>query len=102
MRRQPAQAVGLAAVSLVAMVGMLAFVIDAGMLFMAHREAQDAADAAALAGVRDLNGQTTCSGACADDVNRYSAANYGILKRLCSNPGTPTTSVGSLNTPIAP
>jgi hypothetical protein len=102
MRRQPAQAIGLAAVSLVAMIGMVAFVIDAGMLFMAHREAQDAADAAALAGVRDLDGQTTCSGACADDVNRYSAANYAILKRLCSDPGTPTTQVGSLNTPHVP
>jgi Flp pilus assembly protein TadG len=100
--RQRAQTIGLAAVSLVAMVGMLAFVIDAGMLFMAHREAQDAADAAALAGVRDLsNGASTCSGACSDDVNRYAAANYAILSRLCDQPGNPTASVGSLNTPIA-
>jgi uncharacterized membrane protein len=103
MRRQPAQAIGLAAVSLVAMVGMLAFVIDAGMLFMAHREAQDAADAAALAGVRDLSdGGTTCSGACADDVNRYATANYAILSRLCSHPGAPSPQVGSLNTPHVP
>lgn len=100
--RQRAQTIGLAAVALIGMVGMLAFVIDAGMLFMAHREAQDAADAAALAGVRDLDGQLTCSGACADDVNRYATANYAILSRLCSNPGTPIAAVGSLNTPHVP
>ena len=101
--RQRAQTIGLAAVALIGMVGMLAFVIDAGMLFMAHREAQDAADAAALAGVRDLaQGGTTCSGACADDVSRYATANYAILGRLCSDPGTPVAQVGSLNTPHVP
>jgi Flp pilus assembly protein TadG len=101
--RQPAQTIALAAVALIGMVGMLAFVVDAGMLFMAHREAQDAADAAALAGVRDLSdGGTTCSGACADDVNRYAASNYAILSRLCAHPGNPTAIVGSLNTPRVP
>jgi Flp pilus assembly protein TadG len=103
--RQRAQTIGLAAVALVGMVGMLAFVIDAGMLFMAHREAQDAADSAALAGVRDLagvGGGATCSGDCADDVNRYATANYAILSRLCSEPGTPSAQVGSLNTPRVP
>jgi Flp pilus assembly protein TadG len=101
--RQRAQTIGLAAVALIGMVGMLAFVIDAGMLFMAHREAQDAADAAALAGVRDLaQGGTTCSGTCADNVSRYATANYAVLSRLCSDPGTPVAQVGSLNTPKVP
>src|SRR5919199_690658 len=89
MRRQPGQAIGLAAVSLVAMVGMLAFVIDAGMLFMAHREAQDAADAAALAGVREVTPGSTCSSsadACYQAVEKYAAANYGVLGRLCRKP----------------
>ncbi|HEY3062397.1 MAG TPA: pilus assembly protein TadG-related protein [Chloroflexota bacterium] len=49
--RQPAQALGLAAVAMVGMVGMLAFVIDAGSFFVVRRELQNAADAAALAAV---------------------------------------------------
>jgi Putative Flp pilus-assembly TadE/G-like len=104
MRRQPAQAVGLAAVSLVAMVGMLAFLVDAGLLFMAHREAQDAADAAALAGVREFtNGDTTCAAnACEAAVKQYASGNYGILGRLCSTTGDPSLAVGSLNTPKVP
>jgi hypothetical protein len=50
MRRQRAQAMGLAAVAMVAMVSLLAFVIDAGSFFIVRRELQNAADAAALAG----------------------------------------------------
>ena len=101
-RRQRAQAIGLAAVSLVAMVGMLAFVIDAGLLFMAHREAQDAADAAALAGVQELaNDSTTCSPDCLKQVGTYASRNYGILGRLCSDPTymSPPPAAGALQAP---
>ena len=45
------QAIGLAAVVMVAMVGLLAFVIDAGIFLTVRRDLQHAADAAALAGV---------------------------------------------------
>jgi hypothetical protein len=49
--RQRGQAMGLAAVSIIAMVSMLAFVVDAASFFIIRRELQNAADAAALAGV---------------------------------------------------
>lgn len=52
--RQRAQATGMAAVAMVAMVSLLAFVVDAGMFFVIRRELQNAADAAALAGAADL------------------------------------------------
>src|SRR5437660_436622 len=48
--REPGQAMALAAVGMVAMVALLAFVIDAGSFFIVRRELQNAADAAALAG----------------------------------------------------
>lgn len=53
-RRQRGQAIGIAAVAMVAMVSFLAFVVDAGMFFMIHRELQNTADAAALAGATFL------------------------------------------------
>jgi uncharacterized membrane protein len=49
--RQPAQAIGLAAVSIIALVALLAFVVDAASFFIIRSELQNAADAAALAGV---------------------------------------------------
>ena len=49
-RGERGQAVGLAAVVLVAMTGLLAFVVDAGIFFMIRRDLQQAADAAVLAG----------------------------------------------------
>ena len=45
------QTTALAAIFMVAMVGMLAFVVDAGFFLVARRELQNASDAGALAGV---------------------------------------------------
>lgn len=56
--RKRGQAMALGAVAMVAMVGFLAFVIDAGMFFMIRRELQNTADAAALAGAAFLEKQT--------------------------------------------
>ncbi len=49
-RREPAQVMALAAVAMVSIVAMIAFVIDASTFFVIRRELQNAADAGALAG----------------------------------------------------
>jgi hypothetical protein len=49
-RRQRGQAIVLAAVATVALVGALAMVIDTGIFFLVQRQFQSAADAGALAG----------------------------------------------------
>ena len=46
----------LAAISMIGLCGFLAFSVDLGMLAVARAQVQDAADAAAIAGVRSLNG----------------------------------------------
>jgi uncharacterized membrane protein len=50
-RRQRGQTIVLAAVAMVAVVGGLAMVVDAGMFFVIQRQLQTAADAGALAAV---------------------------------------------------
>jgi Flp pilus assembly protein TadG len=58
--------------ALVAMIGMLAFVVDVGSWDQVHRQAQAAADAAALAGARDLpSSQTTAT----TDATSYTTKN---------------------------
>ena len=54
-------------VALVPIAAMMAFAIDVGMLTVAQTQLRDAADAAALAGCRALNGNTTSN-------NNYSGA----------------------------
>jgi Flp pilus assembly protein TadG len=48
----------LTAIALVGLCGFLALAVDVGMLAIARAQAQDAADAAAVAGCRSLNGTT--------------------------------------------
>ena len=48
----------LIAVAIIPIVAMMAFAIDMGMLTVAQTQLRDAADAAALAGCRALNGNT--------------------------------------------
>jgi Flp pilus assembly protein TadG len=50
---------GLAAVAMVGMIALLAYVVDAGMFFMIRRELQNTADAAALAGAAFLEPLST-------------------------------------------
>jgi uncharacterized membrane protein len=109
--RQPGQTIALAAVSMVALVGILAFVIDAGMFFVIRRELQNAADAGALAGAMYMSPDApspSVSGACArvSDGNtaglpqpefqtlnavrsacNYANINVGNASRLCTNAG---------------
>lgn len=47
------------ALSLVAMIGVLGLVLDLGHLYVAKTELQNAADAAALSGAKQLNGKLT-------------------------------------------
>lgn len=49
----------LAAIVIVLLVGILGLVIDLGVVYVRKTELQNAADAAALAGARELNGTTT-------------------------------------------
>jgi hypothetical protein len=53
-RRQPAQTIALAAVVMLAVLGLVAVVVDVGIQFETRRELQNTADAAALAGVSRL------------------------------------------------
>ena len=54
MRRESGQALVLAAAAMVLILGMAAMTIDVGMLLQERRDLQNAADAAALAGVQGL------------------------------------------------
>jgi len=100
-RRERSQAVALAAVGMIAMVGALSMVVDASLFFIIQRNMQTAADAGALAGV--WNG-SYCSvidsvgvdpfdyGGCdatGDPVavaTQYATANLGIAVGLCGGP----------------
>src|SRR6266480_3504387 len=48
----------LVAITLVALMGMVALAIDIGMVAVAKTQAQNAADTAAMAGIRTFNGQS--------------------------------------------
>jgi hypothetical protein len=58
-RREPSQVMALAAVAMVSIVAILAFVIDASSFFVIRRELQNAADAGALAGALYLSPYAT-------------------------------------------
>ncbi len=63
--------VPLAAISLVALMGMIALGVDLGMLAVARTQCQNAADLSALAGTRLLNGNTA-------DNNRPAAQTFAV------------------------
>ena len=65
-------------VGLVPIIAMLAFAIDVGMLTVAQTQLRDAADAAALAGCRALNGNTTTS-------NNYAGAAPAAQTAITAN-----------------
>src|SRR5258708_39874004 len=92
--RQSGQAIALAAVAMIALVGAVAFVLDLGFFLEGRRELQNAADSAALAGIVFL---PTCpdssgGGSCAapdnaqDAANAYIVANGPIVRQLCGHP----------------
>src|ERR1700689_2050612 len=60
-KRSRGAIIPLTAIALVGLCGMLALSIDLGMYAVAQSQVQDAADAAAVAGVRSLSGSSTAS-----------------------------------------
>jgi Flp pilus assembly protein TadG len=75
-RREPAQVIVLFALSLIAMLAMVAVVLDGGTLYLQRRTAQNAADAAALAGARALQQAT---------LSPTSAIPFEICKYVVAN-----------------
>ncbi len=75
MQEEKGQAVVLVAIALVALLALTGLAIDGGQLFALRRSAQNAADAAALAGVRELaNVVARCqSGSAANDQKVWNA-----------------------------
>src|SRR6266545_1568200 len=91
--RQPAQAIALAAVALIAIVGAVAFVIDTAFFFEGRRELQNAVDSAALAGVVYLpncpTNSASCGSANTQDVTKVVLGQNGpIARQLCGHPLT--------------
>lgn len=64
---------------IIALIGMLGIVIDLGHLYVRKTELQNAADAAALAGARQLNGQAGGISAAAASAIAIAAANASDL-----------------------
>jgi Flp pilus assembly protein TadG len=80
--RRPATIVPLLALALVGLVGMVALAIDSGLIAIARNQCQNAADAAALAGVRTL----TC---------------YQSTNNNSSNVGTAVTNAATANSVLS-
>ena len=71
-KRRQGTVLPLVAVSLVGLVGFTALAIDLGMLLVAHTECQHAADCAAMAGARTLNGDIASN-------NNYANAGPNVI-----------------------
>jgi hypothetical protein len=80
--RESAQVVVLFAIALIAMLALLGVAVDGGTLYIQRRTAQNAADAAALAGVRALQQTPTGTGSSATvplAICQYvTANNFGV------------------------
>jgi Flp pilus assembly protein TadG len=73
--RQGGAVAVMAGISIVVLVGFLALVIDLGHVYVAKTELQNAADAAALSGAKELNGTYSD---CCDTTNPNSGVNRAI------------------------
>jgi Flp pilus assembly protein TadG len=81
LRTQPVRRgaiVPLVALALVGLIGLLALAIDLGLIMIARNQAQNAADAGALAGARTLNGNKSIN-------NNFSAAQSNAQTVATSN-----------------
>jgi Flp pilus assembly protein TadG len=79
VRGQKGQVFALTAVALVGLCGMAGFAIDVGSWYQAHRKQQSIADAAALAGVGSLPGNTAQA---TSDAQTYAAKNGGSASNI--------------------
>src|SRR5947209_4613273 len=71
------------AVVMIVILGMAALVVDVGSWFNTRREAQNAADAAALAGVQDLPGSASTA---VNDAVSYGQTNYSGATTSATSP----------------
>jgi uncharacterized membrane protein len=103
--RAPAQTIVIAAVAMVAVVGAVAMVIDAGMFFVIQRQLQSAADAGALAGawydpVCPASAEAchpTTTPSAADVGHAIALANAQTVNGLCGGSvNVPPPNVGSI------
>lgn len=78
------------AVSIIALMGMIALAVDIGLIAVARTQAQNAADIAALAGARTLNGDPTLQYNIANSVStaKTSATNNTVLGTAVTVPDT--------------
>ena len=110
--REPGQAIGLAAVGMIALVGLMAFAIDVGFFLEGRRELQLAADQAAEAAVVFLpDCSTAADGAkCASPNNAHDTAvqllqnNGPIARQLCGHPSISAdfSAPGAINSGATP
>src|SRR5439155_8943062 len=91
-RRESAQTLALAAVMIVAVIGMLALVLDMGLLWLTQRELQKTADSAAMAGVALLPADPS---AAEQQALWYVQQNQGVAEQLCSAPPLATITPGT-------
>lgn len=80
-RRRRGAILPLVTLSLIALFAMVALAIDLGMIALARNQCQNAADASALAGTRQLNGDTTVSA----NLNNYSAVDPAVKNQVAAN-----------------
>jgi Putative Flp pilus-assembly TadE/G-like len=92
LREERGSVLVITAISMVAMLGMTALVVDVGSWYQVRRQAQDAADAAALAGAADL--PSSASTATTD------AQTYGNKNMNCTSCTTVTTPYGGNSSEI--
>jgi Flp pilus assembly protein TadG len=97
--RRPGSILPLMAVSLIALMGLIALGVDLGMLAVARTQCQNAADLAALAGTRMLNGNSTNNNLTAAQAFATSCAtsNSVLSVPLTSSQITTTTGIYTYN-----
>jgi Putative Flp pilus-assembly TadE/G-like len=119
--RQPSQATALAAASIISIVAIMAFAIDAATFFVIRRELQNAADAAALAGAMYLSPDAPTPAPIGNCINpdhpvapaprndtavrvacHYARLNLEQASRLCNTPSDIESNEGLPYTRIDP
>jgi Flp pilus assembly protein TadG len=87
----------LVALAIIALVSMVALAIDIGVIALARNQCQNAADAAALAAVRTLNGDVTNNNnyaAVAPEAQAVAAANSVLNTPIPNDPNVVQTTIG--------
>ncbi|MEZ6140132.1 MAG: pilus assembly protein TadG-related protein [Zavarzinella sp.] len=94
VKRRSGAVLPLVAICLVALMAFMALAIDIGMMAVARTQAQSAADVAALAGARTLNGLPGNNVTNATAESREAARSNSILNAQITNAQVTTTQVG--------